>query len=48
MKLKSGKMRSEEKMDKTKILVVDDESRMRKLVKDFLARQGYTDRKSVV
>ena len=36
MKLKSGKMRSEEKMDKTKILVVDDESRMRKLVKDFL------------
>ncbi|MFR8347524.1 MAG: response regulator transcription factor, partial [Mediterraneibacter gnavus] len=27
---------------KTKILVVDDESRMRKLVKDFLARQGYT------
>ena len=35
-------MRSEEKMDKTKILVVDDESRMRKLVKDFLARQGYT------
>ena len=42
MKLKSGKMRSEEKMDKTKILVVDDESRIRKLVKDFLARQGYT------
>ncbi len=29
-------------MDRTKILVVDDESRMRKLVKDFLARQGYT------
>ena len=28
-------------MDKTKILVVDDESRMRKLVKDFLVRQGY-------
>ena len=25
-----------------KILVVDDESRMRKLVKDFLVRQGYT------
>ena len=35
-------MRSEEKMDKTKILVVDDESRMRQLVKDFLVRQGYT------
>ena len=29
-------------MDKTKILVVADESRMRKLVKDFLVRQGYT------
>ena len=29
-------------MDKTKILVVDEESRMRKLVKDFLVRQGYT------
>ena len=29
-------------MERLKILVVDDESRMRKLVKDFLARQGYT------
>ena len=28
-------------MNKIKILVVDDESRMRKLVKDFLMRQGY-------
>ena len=28
-------------MDKIKILVVDDESRMRKLVKDFLEREGY-------
>ena len=28
-------------MDKTKVLVVDDEGRMRKLVKDFLAREGY-------
>lgn len=28
-------------MDKVKILVVDDESRMRKLVKDFLLREGY-------
>ena len=28
-------------MDKIKILVVDDESRMRKLVKDFLRREGY-------
>ncbi|WP_026507246.1 response regulator transcription factor [Butyrivibrio sp. MC2013] len=28
-------------MDKIKILVVDDESRMRKLVKDFLARAGF-------
>ena len=29
-------------MGSIKILVVDDESRMRKLVKDFLAREGYT------
>ena len=28
-------------MDKIKILVVDDESRRRKLVHDFLAREGY-------
>lgn len=28
-------------MDKLKILVVDDESRMRKLVKDFLIRENY-------
>lgn len=28
-------------MDKLKILVVDDESRMRKLVRDFLARESY-------
>ena len=28
-------------MDKMKILVVDDESRMRKLVHDFLARNNY-------
>ena len=29
-------------MEKIKILVVDDESRMRKLVRDFLVREGYT------
>ena len=29
-------------MDKLKILVVDDESRMRKLVRDFLQRDGFT------
>ena len=29
-------------MNQIKILVVDDESRMRKLVKDFLTRQGYS------
>ena len=29
-------------MEKIKILVVDDESRIRKLVKDFLSREGYT------
>ena len=28
-------------MSELKILVVDDESRMRKLVKDFLTRAGY-------
>ena len=28
-------------MDKLKILVVDDESRMRKLVRDFLVKQQY-------
>ena len=28
-------------MDKLKILVVDDESRMRKLVRDFLVREDY-------
>ena len=30
-----------ENMEKLKILVVDDESRMRKLVRDFLVRQNY-------
>ena len=28
-------------MDKLKILVVDDESRMRKLVKDFLEKKNF-------
>ena len=28
-------------MDKIKILVVDDESRMRKLVRDFLVKKDY-------
>ena len=28
-------------MDSIKVLMVDDESRMRKLVKDFLTREGY-------
>ena len=28
-------------MENIKVLVVDDESRMRKLVHDFLAREGY-------
>ena len=28
-------------MDKCKILVVDDESRMRKLVRDFLVKQDF-------
>lgn len=29
-------------MDKVKVLVVDDESRMRKLVRDFLEREGFS------
>ncbi|MCR5107749.1 MAG: response regulator transcription factor, partial [Lachnospiraceae bacterium] len=29
-------------MEAIKVLVVDDESRMRKLVKDFLSKEGYT------
>lgn len=33
-------------MDKIKILVVDDESRMRKLVRDFLEREGYAVREA--
>ena len=28
-------------MDTVKILVVDDEDRMRKLVRDYLSREGY-------
>ena len=28
-------------MDKLKVMVVDDESRMRKLVRDFLEKQDY-------
>lgn len=33
-------------MEKIKILIVDDESRMRKLVKDFLEREGYLVREA--
>ena len=33
-------------MERLKILVVDDESRMRKLVKDFLGREGYLVREA--
>lgn len=33
--------RKEEEMDRPKILVVDDESRMRKLVRDFLQREDF-------
>lgn len=35
-------MNEVKEMENIKILVVDDESRMRKLVKDFLTREGYT------
>ncbi len=34
-------MQEEKQLDDLKILVVDDESRMRKLVKDFLNKDGY-------
>lgn len=37
----SAKIQEADKMEKLKILVVDDESRMRKLVSDFLTRQDY-------
>ena len=33
-------------MEKIKILIVDDESRMRKLVKDFLGQEGYLVREA--
>jgi DNA-binding response OmpR family regulator len=33
--------KKENKMDSLKILMVDDEARMRKLVKDFLSKSGY-------
>ena len=33
-------------MEKIKILIVDDESRMRKLVKEFLGREGYLVREA--
>ena len=33
-------------MDKIKILVVDDEVRMRKLVRDFLEREGFAVREA--
>ena len=33
-------------MDKIKILVVDDEARMRKLVRDFLEREGFAVREA--
>ena len=35
------KRKGREQMEKQKILVVDDESRMRKLVRDFLTRSNY-------
>lgn len=36
-----GRKEEKQRMDKLKILVVDDESRMRKLVRDFLTKSGY-------
>lgn len=37
----NGKIRKGEEMEPLKILVVDDEARMRKLVKDFLSIKGF-------
>ena len=37
----SGELGKGNDMEKTKVLVVDDESRMRKLVKDFLVRSNF-------
>ena len=34
-------MREMKRMEELKVLVVDDESRMRKLVKDFLNKKGF-------
>ena len=39
---RKGSFGTEDVMERTKILVVDDESRMRKLVKDFLTKQNFT------
>ena len=36
-----GRTEGVKKMEKLKVLVVDDESRMRKLVRDFLVKQDY-------
>ena len=41
MRRRFWKKRRSWELDRTKILVVDDESRMRKLVRDFLVRQNY-------
>lgn len=38
---KSGKAKGVDDMEKLKILVVDDESRMRELVRDFLVKQDF-------
>ena len=38
---RKGSFGTEDVMERTKILVVDDESRMRKLVKDFLQKNNY-------
>ena len=40
--MKAARSGKGETMDEIRILVVDDEARMRKLVCDFLAKRGYT------
>ena len=41
MRIQDQIRQEESSVDDLKILVVDDESRMRKLVKDFLIKDGY-------
>ena len=47
-KMSENTGRDDKIMEKIKILVVDDESRMRKLVRDFLVRENYEVRRGLI